>query len=126
MKMKKEKKTTTQKIRHMLGNIIQEIIIIIIIIIINNRNSIITSREDIKINIVAVAVEEAITETTCSSSSTERRIKITKAKTMCKKMLLNIKQNSSHTQMSKRMMKIRDLRLQNLLMKMVLLFKNLE
>lgn len=64
------KKTTTQKIRHMLENIIQEIII-------TSRNSTITSREDIKINIVA-KVEEAIIET----SSIERRI-IIKAKAMC-------------------------------------------
>lgn len=98
----------------MLVNIIQEIII-------TSRNSIITSREDIKISIVA-KVEEAIIET---SSSIERRI-IIKAKAMCKKIPLNIKQNSSNTQMSKRMTKNRDRRLQNLLMQMALQFKNLE
>lgn len=107
------KKTTTQKIRHMRGNIIQETII-------TSRNSTITSREDIKINIVT-RVDEAIIET----SSTERRI-ITKAKVMCKKILLNIKQNNRHTQMNKRMTKNRDRRLQNLLMKMALQFNNPE
>ena len=97
----------------MLGNIIQETII-------TNRNSPITSREDIKINIVA-KVEEDIIET----SSIERRI-ITKAKAMCKKIPLNIKQNSSHTQTSKKMTKNRGQSLQNLLMMMALQFKNLE
>ena len=97
----------------MLGNIIQETII-------TSRNSTITSREDIKINIVTRADEDII-----ETSSTERRI-ITKAKVMCKKITLNIKQNNRHTQMSKRMTKNRDRRLQNLLMKMALQFNNPE
>ena len=105
------RKTRTQKIRHMLGNIIQETII-------TNRNSPITSRENINIE---AKVEEDIIET----SSIERRI-ITKAKAMCKKIPLNIKQNSSHTQTSKKMTKNRGQSLQNLLMMMALQFKNLE